>query len=92
MTNPSSLGGSQEPPLFSKMIALNPIERARTYIFKSGHRQTYEGVTHVGIEQGWDRLRTQDGKLHIVLLIVKKGDQVIDYCIAKELDTDDWTF
>jgi ribosomal protein S5 len=74
------------------MKKLDPPERSRTYVYKSGHRHTLENVVAVGNEQGWDRIQTADGKLHTVLTVIKKGDLVVDYCISRELDTDAWTF
>ena len=74
------------------MTKLDPPERSRTYIYKSGHSYTLTDVVAVGNEQGWDRLKTADGRLHIVLTVVKKGELVIDYCVARELDVDAWTY
>lgn len=78
-----------ERPFMNK---LDPPERSRTYIYKSGHRHTLKDVVAVKNEQGWDRIKTADGKLHTVLTVIRKGDLVVDYCVARELDTDDWTF
>ena len=74
------------------MVELDPPERSRTYIYKSGHRHTLKDVVEVGVENGWDRLRTADGKLHVVLMVIGKSESPIDWCVAKELDCDAWTF
>lgn len=73
------------------MIPLNPPERSRTYVYKSGHRHTIENVVAVCFENGWDRLQTADGRLHIVLLVVTASSGTVDWCVAKELDCDSWT-
>lgn len=75
-----------------EMRQLDQPERSRTYIYKSGATHKLVDVVAVKNEQGWDRIKTADGKLHTVLTVIKKGDVVIDYCISRELDTDAWTF
>jgi hypothetical protein len=74
------------------MITLDPPERSRTYIFKSGHRHTLENVVAVGIEKWGDRVQTADGKLHVVLTVIGRSESPVDWVIAKELDCDAWTF
>lgn len=82
------MGNSTKP----SMVKLDPPERSRTYIYKSGAVYRLADVVAVKNEQGWDRIQTADGKLHTVLTVIKKGDLIIDYCVARELDTDAWTF
>lgn len=74
------------------MNKLDPPERSRTYVYKSGHRHTLRDVVAVGVEKGWDRIQTADGKLHVVLMVIGKPEGPVDYCVAKELDCDAWTF
>lgn len=74
------------------MKKLDPPEKSRTYVYKSGHRHTLTDVVAVGNEQGWDRIQTADGKLHTVLTVVKKGELIVDYCISRELEVEGWTF
>lgn len=73
------------------MISLAPQERSRTYIYHSGYRYTLQDVVEFLPEKGWDRLKTADGKLHIVYLVIGKPENPVDWCIAKELDCNDWT-
>jgi len=50
-----------------ELTELNPTETSRTYTFPGGDTITLEGVTHfLARESGTHRLKTADGKLHIV--------------------------
>ncbi len=82
----------QVAPVKPEMVQLNPREKSRTYIYKSGFRHKLLDVVAVGIEKGWQRVQTGDGKLHIVYLIAAKDGVVADCCIAIELDCEAWTF
>lgn len=83
-------GGSIKP--VAKMVPLNPPERSRTYLYKSGHSQTFHDVVAVGIESGWDRLKTADGNLHVALMTIGPKSSPVDWVVAKTLDVDAWTF
>lgn len=48
------------------MIELNPVELQRTYTFDSGASVTLKDVTHFLNRPTNHRLKTADGKLHIV--------------------------
>lgn len=73
------------------MTKLDPRERSRTYIYKSGYRHTLKDIVAFLPENGWDRIQTADGKLHVVYLVIGKPGDPVDWCIAKELDCDAWT-
>lgn len=65
-----------------EMQELKPAERSRLYTFQGGERVRLENVTHfVARESGTHRLKTQDGKLHIV----PPG------WLHVEIDADGWT-
>lgn len=49
-----------------EMIELNPVELQRTYTFDSGASVTLKDVTHFLNRPTNHRLKTADGKLHIV--------------------------
>jgi hypothetical protein len=50
-----------------EMAALNPVEKSRAYVFPGGETVRLEDVTHfLARESGTHRLRTGDGRLHIV--------------------------
>lgn len=50
-----------------ELNALNPIEKTRTYNFAHGEHIVLENVTHLAVSKsGVHRLKTKDGKLHIV--------------------------
>ena len=50
-----------------EMTELNPPERSRTYTFPQGESVTLKDVTHfLARESGTHRLKTKDGRLHIV--------------------------
>lgn len=64
-----------------EMIKLNPPERARTYQFPSG-KVELAGITEFCARpSGTHRLRTADGKLHIIPV----------GWIHVEIDADEWT-
>lgn len=49
------------------MTTLDPVEKSRTYRFPGGETVRIDGATHfVARESGTHRLRTSDGRLHIV--------------------------
>lgn len=49
------------------MIPLSPAEKTRTYVFPSDQKITLQDVTHfMARSTGTHRLKTGDGKLHIV--------------------------
>lgn len=51
----------------SEPIKLDPIEKTRTYIFKEGEKIIIENVEEFKLtENGNHRLKTSDGKLHII--------------------------
>lgn len=50
-----------------ELTELNPPERSRTYTFMDDYKVTIVGATHfLARESGTHRLKTADGKLHIV--------------------------
>jgi hypothetical protein len=50
-----------------ELIALSPAESSRTYFFPKGETVTLANVTHfLARPSGGHRLKTADGKLHIV--------------------------
>jgi hypothetical protein len=65
-----------------EMIEINPPEASRTYTFPGGEQVVLHTVTHILVrESGTHRLRTADGKLHIV----PAG------WLHIEIDAKDWT-
>jgi hypothetical protein len=49
------------------LTKLDPVEKIRIYRFPNGERVELANVTHfIARESGTHRLRTADGKLHIV--------------------------
>ena len=65
-----------------ELTELNPPERSRTYTFPGGETVRLENVTHfLARESGTHRLKTSDGRLHIV----PKG------WLHIELEADRWT-
>lgn len=63
-------------------IKLNPIEKSRTYIFPKGEKVVLINVEELKVsESGNHRLKTSDGKLHII----PTG------WIHIEIDTEKWT-
>ena len=65
-----------------EMTELKPPERKRVYHFPGGETVTLEKVTHfLARESGTHRLKTSDGKSHIVPI----------GWLHIELDVDDWT-
>lgn len=65
-----------------ELTELNPPERSRTYTFPGGETVRLENVTHfLARESGTHRLKTGDGRLHIV----PTG------WLHIEIDTDSWT-
>jgi hypothetical protein len=65
-----------------EMTALNPPERTRTYFFPEGQTVQIPGITHIAVSSsGTHRLKTSDGKLHIVPV----------GWLHIEIDADDWT-
>lgn len=74
------------------MVTLNPSEKSRTYIYKSGCRHKLLDVIALGVENGWHRVQTGDGKLHVVYLISEKRGVAFDHCISIEIDCPSWTF
>ena len=64
-----------------EMTPLQPPERSRTYTFPNGETVRLQGVTHFLARTTTHRLKTADGKLHIVPL----GWTHI------EIDADGWT-
>lgn len=71
---------------------LNPIEKRRTYHYKSGASFSLENVEAIKIEDGYERVRTADGKLHIVYLVICRKGNSVDYVVSKEFDCEAWTF
>lgn len=49
-----------------ELTALNPQEASRTYTFANGEKITLHDVTHFSAGETTHRLKTADGKLHIV--------------------------
>lgn len=50
-----------------ELTELNPIEKNRTYTFPGGEKVALKDVTHfLARDSGTHRLKTADGKLHIV--------------------------
>lgn len=49
-----------------EMIELNPVETSRTYKFPNSETVTLKDVTHFMNRPTNHRLKTADGKLHIV--------------------------
>jgi hypothetical protein len=50
-----------------ELTKLEPAEQRRTYTFPGGETVVLIGVTHfLARESGTHRLKTQDGKLHII--------------------------
>lgn len=50
-----------------ELVELKPAERSRTYFFPGGERVHVENVTHfLCRSSGTHRLKTADGKFHIV--------------------------
>ena len=50
-----------------EMTALDPTEKSRTYTLPGGESITLQNVTHfLARESGTHRLKTADGKLHII--------------------------
>jgi hypothetical protein len=50
-----------------ELTTLSPAEKSRTYTFPNGEKVTLTDVTHfLARESGTHRLKTADGKLHIV--------------------------
>lgn len=77
------------------MIEMNLLqfpEKRRTYIYKSGYRFSIDNVIAVKNEDGWDRIKTQDGLLITVLTVIQRKDHIIDVCVAREIDTPHWSF
>lgn len=65
-----------------QMTDLNPPEKSRTYKFPGGEIVTLSQVTQISVsDSGNHRLRTADGKLHIV----PTG------WVHIEIDAEDWT-
>ena len=63
-------------------IKLNPIEKSRVYIFPKGEKIMLQNVEELETsESGNHRLKTKDGKLHII----PRG------WLHIEIDTEDWT-
>lgn len=63
------------------MIELNPPEKARVYEFPGGETVILENVTHFLNRPTNHRLKTADGKLHIVPM----------GWLHIEIDTTEWT-
>lgn len=49
-----------------ELTQLNPAEKSRTYTFPNGEKITLHDVTHFHAGETTHRLKTGDGKLHIV--------------------------
>jgi hypothetical protein len=49
-----------------ELTPLNPQERSRTYTFPNGETVTLNDVTHFAAGETTHRLKTADGKIHIV--------------------------
>ena len=64
----------------NNMTELKPAERSRTYHFTNG-TVWLQNVTHFGVGKTTHRLKTADGKLHIVPL----------GWLHIEIDADGWT-
>ena len=65
-----------------EMTEIKPAEKMRTYQFPGGQLVNLVNVTHfVSRPSGTHRLRTADGKLHVI----PTG------WLHIEIDTDDWT-
>ena len=49
-----------------ELTKLNPKEKSRTYTFPNGEKIALQEVTHFHAGETTHRLKTSDGKLHIV--------------------------
>ncbi len=65
-----------------EMTKLSPSERSRTYTFPGGDKVVLNDVQEISVSGTTHRLKTGDGKLHIVPL----------FWIHIEIDADSWTF
>ena len=65
-----------------EMTELNPVEAKRTYTFPGDEKIVLENVTHFAMRpSGTHRLKTGDGKLHIIPF----------GWLHIEIEADDWT-